>query len=56
MKNTEFKTLNCKTDELIIPIYFAPFVRDNIEIIYFADNIDHDFCIFKADGDQDRPN
>ena len=38
----------------IIPNYFAPFLQENIDIIFFtsADNIK----LFKADGDQDRPN
>ncbi len=41
-------------DENIIPNYFEPYVAQNVEIYY------HTSCecakIFKADGDQDRPN
>ena len=56
MEKTKFKLLNHKTGRIIIPIYFYPFVKKNIEINFFADNIDKDYFIFKADGDQDRPN
>lgn len=40
-------------DENIIPNYFEPFLQKNIEIYYHVK--DADICIFKADGDQDRP-
>ncbi len=43
-----------QNDENIIPDYFSPFVRENIDI-WCSANVDN--CLFfKADGDQDRPN
>lgn len=38
----------------IIPDYFEPFEKRNIDI-YYAFYYDKDVCVFKADGDQDRP-
>lgn len=38
----------------IIPNYFSPFVQENIDIYYMSQ--DSDIVLFKADGDQDRPN
>lgn len=38
----------------IIPNYFAPFTRENIDLFYFSS--DPDIVLFKGDGDQDRPN
>ncbi len=38
----------------IIPDYFAPFERRNIDIYYMSDI--EDVIIFKGDGDMDRPN
>lgn len=37
----------------VIPNYFAPFVQENIDIIYFTS--EPAIKLFKADGDQDRP-
>lgn len=37
----------------IIPNYFSPFVRENIDIYYFSS--DSEIVLFKGDGDQDRP-
>ena len=42
-------------DENIIPNYYEPFVRKNVDIVFFAKKIDG-LLICKADGDQDRPN
>lgn len=44
-------------DDNIIPNYFEPFVQKNVEI-RFSTNVDSStkFYMFKADGDQDRPN
>lgn len=39
--------------DIVIPNYFEPFVRENIKIYY---QTNQDLVIFKADGDQDRPN
>jgi len=48
-----FQKLNIK-DDIIIPNYFEPFVRENIEInCAFRSQLD--YIIFKADADQDRP-
>ncbi len=41
-------------DENIIPTYFEPFVQKNIDIWFQSS--EKELCIFKADGDQDRPN
>ena len=46
--------LRTKTDENVIPMYFEPFVQKNIDIYY--QRSDKNIMIFKADGDQDRPN
>lgn len=40
---------------LIIPNYFDPFEQSNVSINFFTTSSD-EFCIVKADGDQDRPN
>ena len=47
-----------KYNKLIIPDYFEPFVNKNIGITigYKRYNINGKIRIFKADGDQDRPN
>lgn len=37
----------------VIPNYFSPFVRENIDIWYFS--TDSEIVLFKGDGDQDRP-
>lgn len=41
-------------DSNIIPNYFAPYVAKNVEIYYHA--YGENLYMFKADGDQDRPN
>lgn len=41
-------------DTNVIPTYFEPFVQENVNIWY--QKSDPDIVIFKADGDQDRPN
>lgn len=53
MKNSGFMLLN-RNGPNIIPMYFEPFVQKNIEIWY--QKSDENIVIFKADGDQDRPN
>ena len=42
------------SDPNILPNYFHPFVRENIDI--WVDSTDQDTCFFKGDADQDRPN
>jgi hypothetical protein len=51
--NLGFQKLSFESD-LIIPNYFEPFIRENIEIncAYKSQN---DYVFFKADADQDRP-
>lgn len=45
-----------KKDSNIIPNYFEPFEKKNVDI-HFATNVQGDkYYIFKGDGDQDRPN
>ncbi len=44
-----------REDEIIIPNYLDPPLFENIEYFYFT-NIQNGFRMFKADGDQDRPN
>lgn len=46
--------LKVKDSGNVIPNYFAPFVRENVDIRYTT--TDPDIVLFKADGDQDRPN
>lgn len=41
-------------DEVIIPNYFEPFERKNIDI-YFAASVSEGLVLFRGDGDQDRP-
>lgn len=44
-----------ESDKNIIPNYFEPFVQKNVDIHFFTNQIDN-FRMFKADGDQERPN
>lgn len=44
-----------ENDNNIIPNYFEPFEQQNVEIHFFTNKIDN-FRMFKADGDQERPN
>lgn len=37
----------------IVPNYFEPYIRENIKLYYQKNK---DILVFKADGDQDRPN
>jgi len=53
MKSSGFN-LRDNEDKNIIPTYFEPFVQENIDIWFQSS--EKDLCIFKADGDQDRPN
>lgn len=44
-------------DQIVIPNYFQPFTQKNIPIHFFVDGqIAPNLRLFKADGDQDRPN
>ena len=42
-------------DPNIIPNYFEPFVQKNIQMFFSTTDLDN-FYVFRADGDQDRPN
>lgn len=49
--------LDLSGDETVIPNYFHPFTQKNIAINFFVDGeISPNLRLFKADGDQDRPN
>ncbi|MDL2219200.1 hypothetical protein LJC04_02515 [Ruminococcaceae bacterium OttesenSCG-928-O06] len=41
-------------ESVVIPNYLTPLVRENVEYYYFT-NRPEGFCLFRADGDQDRP-
>jgi hypothetical protein len=46
-----------KDDEVIIPHYFEPFVKENMTMDYaYLNKTGRPYSLFKADGDQDRPN
>lgn len=47
-------TLKEENDTNIIPNYFSPFVKENIDI--YVSYVDENTIFTKADGDQDRPN
>ena len=53
LRNAGFYNIEDGKD--IIPNYFAPFVKENIDI-YFASSKSENLYIFIGDGDQDRPN
>ena len=54
--NAGFNQLDLDSNQLIIPNYFSPFVRENKKIYFFIDSENRDKVkICKADGDQDRP-
>ncbi len=56
LKKANFTKIDIESSELIAPNYFAPFVKENIQINFMADTKDIDkLRICKADGDQDRP-
>ena len=48
-------TLKSSQTKTVIPEYFSPFERKNITTYIFTNTLDN-FRMFKADGDQDRPN
>lgn len=41
-------------NEVVIPNYFSPFERRNVDI-YFAASVSKNLVLFRGDGDQDRP-
>lgn len=54
-RESGFCELDADSEEIIIPNYFEPFVRENITVGCAHSPAQH-FVIFKGDGDQDRPN
>ena len=58
IKSSGFIEVPENSDEIIIPNYFEPFLKKNIQIYFYIDHSleDSRIRIFKADGDQDRPN
>lgn len=48
-------SVRCEGDETIIPNYLEPPLFENTEYYYFT-NRPAGFALFRADGDQDRPN
>jgi hypothetical protein len=43
--------------DIIIPHYFEPFLKKNISLDYaYINKTEESYTLFKADGDQDRPN
>ena len=55
--NAGFLKLNFKS-KIIVPNYFEPFMQQNklINYAYLLKNNKKKFFIYKADGDQERPN
>jgi len=50
-------TAHTISDDIVIPNFFEPFVRENKNIYFAFYNKDkRPYTVFKADGDQDRPN
>ena len=45
-----------KAGSTIIPEYFEPFVKKNIDIMFAYKSKEEKYIIFKGDSDQDRPN
>ncbi|NQX40291.1 hypothetical protein SAMN05421820_105167 [Pedobacter steynii] len=57
LKQAGFIEVDPDAEALIIPNYFQPFIRKNIKVNFFSDTEGPDnLRLFKADGDQDRPN
>ena len=44
-----------QSGEVLIPHYLTPPLFENVEYYYFT-SVTEDFAMFRADGDQDRPN
>jgi len=48
--------LEKNNDHEVIPNYFEPFLKKNVNIRFAYKAKEHNYAIFKADSDQDRPN
>ncbi len=53
-KNMGFQTLDYHSD-VIIPDYFEPFERQNVQTNFAVKSMLDEYVIFKGDGDRDRP-
>ncbi len=53
-KSIGFRILDPEGED-IIPNYFEPFVKENIQIEFSIKSFSEDYVIFKGDGDLDRP-
>ena len=54
--NAGFHPVDLNGEDTITPNYFAPYMQKNITIRFFTDcDVNSNYRIFKADGDQDRP-
>ncbi|WP_299125661.1 hypothetical protein [uncultured Tenacibaculum sp.] len=52
-----FQLVDCSSEDLIIPNYFSPFLQKNVQMHFFTNaNEIKSLKLFKANGDQDRPN
>ncbi|MCR6576201.1 hypothetical protein CINS5915_07495 [Campylobacter insulaenigrae] len=47
---------NLKTKKEIIPVYYEPFIKENIDIYFAIKSKNKNYAIFKGDSDQDRVN
>lgn len=48
-------TIRYSDDDNIIPMYYTPFLLSNVDVTVFVSDPDN-YMMFRADGDQDRPN
>ncbi|SFD31775.1 hypothetical protein [Ruminococcus albus] len=46
---------NRKDTNDIVPLYYEPFIKENVDIICASKSRDINWCTFKGDSDQDRP-
>lgn len=55
-KTMGFRELNFDETDTIIPTYFEPFEQKNVKLDVAYKAKYEEYVVFKADGDQDRPN
>ena len=56
LTNSGFNLVNHESNDMIIPEYFNPFEKKNIDIYFFSNTKQiNKVKIFKGDGDMDRP-
>jgi hypothetical protein len=57
LRQAGFMCVDLDSEDVVVPNYFSPFLRENVKIHICADVAnDQQFRMCKADGDQDRPN